>query len=149
MSTHTEIAAALLAELKKAGPSNCGGDGTFVTVTDEVLEITAYKPGEQPVLIQYEMDATYSASQVAMQRATEFWLVIGAQGVKGKTGAQILNPLIDRIEAMFPLDSEHWNDLGGVASCRILQVRKDFGDHASGQRQHMAMIQLQVTSLAF
>jgi len=147
MSTHTEIAAALLAQLHVLK-----GEGTFVTVTDEVKDISQFPTPQQPVLMQYEMDASNDLSETPVKRSTEFWLIIGAQTTKNKgvSGAQRLNPLCDRVEALFPSDPDGpWNTLDGlVLACRVKHVRKDFGDHTTEvQRQHLASIQLEILSL--
>lgn len=150
MSTREDIYCALLAKLKTLGPTNSGGNGTFVTVTDEVMEVQRFTPQQQPVIELYEMDEDYGQNAAPMQKRTmDCWLIIGCTTKKGKPGARTLNPLIDAVETLIkPPTGFPFQTLDNrVQSVRIKKVEKMIGDFSTDpDRQHAANIQIEIIS---
>lgn len=147
MTTREQIYQALFAILSTLGPN---GTKDFKKVTREASEVQSFGKGEQPVLIQYEMDEVYSSDPSRpTKRTMDCWLIIGAKTQRGTPGASVLNPLIDKVEALLnPAVGIPFQTLGDTAfSCKIKQVIKDVGDNDKApDRQAAASIELQIIS---
>lgn len=149
MTAREDIYTKLFSLLQTLGPL---GSKDFKTVTREAREVQSFGVGEQPVLIQYEMDEDYSNDPSRpTKRTMSCWLIVGVMTKKGTAGASVLNPLIDKIENLLnPLPGMAFQTLGDtVFSCKIVRVIKDVGDNATSEyRQAAASIELQIISPA-
>lgn len=140
-----DIYQALFAKVAALGPQ---GTKLFKTVTREVQEVQRWNLGEQPVLMQYEMDEDWIWNDPPnTQKKFMCWFIIGAKTVKGQPGGPALNALLEPVEAAIraPI-GQQFQTLGGtVFACRPLRVIKNIGDNSTEpQRQASASMEIEL-----
>src|ERR1700759_5051626 len=71
----------------------------FRTISRDVVEVQRIEPGNQPVLMLYEMDETFEPRGDGLLR--ESWtavFIFGVTSERGTPGQTLLNPLIDLVQ---------------------------------------------------
>jgi hypothetical protein len=119
----------------------------FVTVTRKVIETQRVPPGEQPILMQYEMQEENEYQGRLMTKKS--WTVIYIIGVTHEPdefGAAMLNPLVDMVENVFtPQDGEPITLGGLVENVQLVGIAgKDHGDNSTKENARQAAYYLPV-----
>ena len=147
MASRESIYQALFALFAPYGPRP-SGSGLFNYMSREIQEVQTIDRANQPVLLQYELDETFTKDPTPVSTGRlECWILVGQTTQKGTAGASVINPLIDAVQAaVSPARGFPRQTLGGlVNSVQMVAVRKDIGDNAKNEwRQAAASIQLEI-----
>lgn len=125
---------ALVTPLMAGNKGKISAATPFVLVTREVIEVQRRKPEEQPCLMQYEFnEANEYNGRLLVKRVWTVVYIIGVTHDAKTTGASLLNPLIDVVEACFrPTDDEPITLGGLVTNVQLSGIAgKDHGDNST------------------
>lgn len=118
-----------------AAPGTPTPSQPFNLVSREVIEVQRVPQGLQPCLMQYEFNEGWIYSgRGLVKKVWTVIFIIGTTHTKGQSGAAILNPMIDALEAaLSPKDGEDTQTLGGLVDNvqMVGQAGKDHGDNST------------------
>lgn len=116
-------------------------DKPFRTVTRDVKETQRFPPLEQPVLMQFEMnESNVYSGRLLVKKIFTVVYIFGVAHKKSEEGASMLNPLIDKVEAIFTSSDDEPITLGGlVENVQLIgNAGKDHGDNSTKEFRQAA-----------
>jgi hypothetical protein len=121
----------------------------FRTISREVIECQRIEPGNQPVLMMYEMDEHFDDSGPGLTPyGFRVVFIFGVTSAKGTPGQTLLNPLIELAHDAIdrPDNEEDVNTLGGLVEWARVKgtAGKDHGNNSTSPDHRQASYYLPV-----